>query len=536
MTSPHVGYPVINYAESSITITYSEDNMRNAALPDSYSFDNGLLLNGVGTDTSGANRVFRLPLKPGTLQPYIIYTMQISSAVTSEAGIAVSPSTIRVNDDDNDGMADDWEIRWFGDITATDGTRDSDEDGLTDLEEYQYARSSLGGGGNRWDLSPLNHDSDGDGIPDGYEVFNGLDPVDASDRDLDLDQDGWTNYEEYLYGTSANDPASFPEPREDLEVLEVIPVSDSGLTPEEKGVQNTTGFSVRIESLNGLDLNDPDSITLTVMDGIRIYTRKLNDLNGNGKKIVRAVPLDAAGSVAHSLWAVYYRSNETGIPDTYPSGSVVEVTVNAKDRLGDIMDPVTFRFKIQSEEEKKAEAATLPETSTSVDSTSMEKTVTVLSGPFMGAVIVFPSTLLQEIGIEPYFGPTENIPPLNGVEAVGAPLNLLPDMVFPSPVTLMIPCPGYEDVKDLEIYYYDGRDWWQACDKEGSVRSGGEGWMVPGSRINHNKTQEGPALIEIQVYHFSGVLAADTGIGTVSVSSESASGGGGCFISTLGGK
>ncbi|MDH7490522.1 MAG: alpha-amylase family glycosyl hydrolase, partial [Anaerolineae bacterium] len=46
----------------------------------------------------------------------------------------------------------------------------SDEDGLTGLEEYRYARSNPGWGSNRWTLSPLNPDSDGDGIGD----LNGL--------------------------------------------------------------------------------------------------------------------------------------------------------------------------------------------------------------------------------------------------------------------------------------------------------------------------------------------------------------------------
>ncbi|UCF84826.1 MAG: hypothetical protein JSV50_04130, partial [Desulfobacteraceae bacterium] len=38
----------------------------------------------------------------------------------------------------------------------------------------------------------------------------------------------------------------------------------------------------------------------------------------------------------------------------------------------------------------------------------------------------------------------------------------------------------------------------------------GEGWMVPGSRVNHNDGD--PSTIEIKIYHFSGVLA---GSGTV---------------------
>ena len=52
-------------------------------------------------------------------------------------------------------------------------------------------------------------DSDSDGIPDDYEIANNLNPFDDSDRDLDLDGDGYTNLSEFLAGTAANDAMSF---------------------------------------------------------------------------------------------------------------------------------------------------------------------------------------------------------------------------------------------------------------------------------------------------------------------------------------
>jgi hypothetical protein len=107
-------------------------------------------------------------------------------------------------------------------------------------------------------------------------------------------------------------------------------------------------------------------------------------------------------------------------------------------------------------------------------------------------------------------------------------MNLQPHTFFPAPVKLIIPCPGYADVSGLNIYYFDGSSWALASDAAGNVQPGGEGWMVPGSRVDHNETD--PAAIEIRVYHFSGVQA-----GTFSATSGGGGGGGGgggCFISS----
>lgn len=159
-------------------------------------------------------------------------------------------------------------------------------------------------------------------------------------------------------------------------------------------------------------------------------------------------------------------------------------------------------------------------------------------GDLQGAMIVYDSGE----PVQPTFGPTDEIAPLDqpGTDAVGVPMNLQPPTVFSTPVKLLIPCPGQAEVSNLDLYFYDGKNWEPACDENGIVYPGAETWMLPGSRINHPQTN--PPAIEIKVYHFTGVQAgvansSDVG-GTSETGGASPVGDGGssgaCFISSAG--
>ncbi|MHA7926486.1 MAG: PA14 domain-containing protein [Marinobacter sp.] len=107
-------------------------------------------------------------------------------------------------DEDQDGIYDNWEIvHGLDPSDPSDSNSDPDNDLLVAADEFLLGTSEN------------NPDSDSDGIPDGAEFALGLNPLDASDAQEDLDGDGFTNLKEYLASTDPNDNASMPEAGEE---------------------------------------------------------------------------------------------------------------------------------------------------------------------------------------------------------------------------------------------------------------------------------------------------------------------------------
>lgn len=96
-----------------------------------------------------------------------------------------------IADLDKDGLPDDWERRYFGDLNHS-GTADPDGDGLSTASEFTAG------------TNPSLADTDADGMPDKWEVDHGLNPV-ADDAHQDFDFDTAHNVTEFLYGTDPSD-------------------------------------------------------------------------------------------------------------------------------------------------------------------------------------------------------------------------------------------------------------------------------------------------------------------------------------------
>ncbi len=113
------------------------------------------------------------------------FNIKGGSELSQIVSFTTSANTVTA-DSDHDGLLDIWEIQYgFNPQDSSDAGLDSDNDGLTNLEE-QTANTD-----------PLTADSDSDGMPDGWEVDHNLNPTDLADAALDTDGNGLSNLQEF---------------------------------------------------------------------------------------------------------------------------------------------------------------------------------------------------------------------------------------------------------------------------------------------------------------------------------------------------
>ncbi|MDX9795090.1 MAG: LamG-like jellyroll fold domain-containing protein, partial [Kiritimatiellia bacterium] len=155
-------------------------------------------------------------------------------------------------DSDDDGMPDGWEEGQGLDPLSDDAAGDPDDDGLSNLQEHQIG------------TGPLDPDTDDDGMPDGWEIAHDFLPLDAGDASQDPDEDGLPNLQEYGHGTDPLDPDTdddgMPDGWEASRGLDPLN-DDAALDPDEDGLANLQEYA------HDTDPSDPDTDSDDMPDG-----------------------------------------------------------------------------------------------------------------------------------------------------------------------------------------------------------------------------------------------------------------------------
>jgi len=149
-------------------------------------------------------------------------------------------------DENNDLLPDYWATKY----QVSSAHADTDNDGISNLEEFDAC------------TFPNNVDSDNDGMPDGWEVNNGLLPT-VDDANEDADNDGRSNLAEFFDGTNPSVEDENPPPTVSAgsaqSVDEQTTVTLSGGATDAGGRiasvlwQQTSGVSVTLNSIDSLE-------------------------------------------------------------------------------------------------------------------------------------------------------------------------------------------------------------------------------------------------------------------------------------------
>ena len=175
-----------------------------------------------------------------------------------------------MRDTDGDSLPDGYEVMYGLNPLKDDGDEDLDNDGLTNFQEFIYG------------TEPNNNDTDSDSLPDLWELQTGTNAT-LTDNNEDLDGDTLTNYQEYILGTLANNTDTDGDGMEDgYEVQYTLDplIDDSTLDLDGDGLTNLQEFNYGTYPNN----NDTDSDGLLDYDEIYVYyTNAINpDTDSDG--------------------------------------------------------------------------------------------------------------------------------------------------------------------------------------------------------------------------------------------------------------
>ncbi|MDD3275506.1 MAG: S8 family serine peptidase [Kiritimatiellales bacterium] len=208
-----------------------------------------------------------------------------------------------LSDTDGDGMNDGWEVRYGFDPTDPfdpGASGDADSDGLTNLQESNH------------NTDPNNPDTDGDGMPDGWEVGYSLNPL-SDDSALDPDSDGLTNLEEYTLGT---DPTDSDSDNDGMPDGWEVGKSLNPLADDASGDPDGDGLTNLAEYQNNTDPHNSDSDSDGMPDGWEVsvgLNPTVNDASGDPDSD-SLLNIQEYSLASNTLWAAVYTSVTGSVP------------------------------------------------------------------------------------------------------------------------------------------------------------------------------------------------------------------------------
>ncbi len=336
---------------------------------------------------------------------------------------------------------------------------------------------------------------------------NGDNPLTLTDKGEGYYSADWTPQHAGAVTIAVNDTSitgkigTTPGPVVDED--ETYPYNGAAINDNHR-VPMDTSIRIRMRDSDGIDI---DTIRMTVEGKTYTY----NSASDNNRLRIKEVQ----SGDRKDIWVVYDPAG-----GEFSFDQIVDIEIVAMDLVG-VNGNYHYSFKIENQAQHNSALSSSPKVTYIADPIIGKTTVSLLDGSGIeGARIIFNSNE----PLTPTFGPLGEIPSLDIDNGIGLPLSLEPPTVFDNPVTIYIPVPGATDPGGLSVYHYNPKTGWKLAIE-------GDGWLVPGSRVNHPETN--PPTIEIKVNHFSGAQAG--GIITPAVNNSvgnGGSGGGGCFIAT----
>jgi hypothetical protein len=173
---------------------------------------------------------------------------------------------------------------------------DSDKDGLYDLNELNMG------------INRTVPDTDGDGLPDGYEhKILRTDPLmydtsgkGKSDGKYDFDDDGLTNYEEYLHGTEALGDDSDLDGLTDGDEIKIYGTNPVNRDVDGDGISDGEEIELGLDPLKAQSLGYPDS-EHTVWQTVSTDANRLWDLNEKINPYMVSFEIKSAGIAGKNI-------------------------------------------------------------------------------------------------------------------------------------------------------------------------------------------------------------------------------------------